>query len=314
MILYLGLRLAQLVPSLLLASVAVFLIVYLVPGDPAAITVGPDATREQLQAHRLRLGLDRPLPVQYGLWLERALHGDLGVSLMNGMPVWELILRRLPVTFQLTVAALVLALAIALPVGTVAAIRPGSLVARIAAAYAALAMAVPTFWLGLLLVLLFGLQLKWLPSSGYVNLLEDPLDGLRLLILPSLTLAAYVSAVLARFLRSSLRQTLREPHIRTARAKGLTERAVLFRHALKAALIPVVTVVGLQFGSFMGGAVVTEAIFDYPGIGRMMLSAIQQRDYTIIQGTILVVVTGFFLINLATDLVYAYLDPRIKYG
>jgi peptide/nickel transport system permease protein len=184
----------------------------------------------------------------------------------------------------------------------------------VAAGYNALAMAVPTFWLGILLVLLFGLYLRWLPTSGYVPVWEDPLRALRFLVLPAITLGAYVSAVLARFTRSALLESLAQDYVRTARAKGLGEPSVVASHALKNALIPVVTVLGLQFGAFMGGAVITEAIFDYPGLGRMLLQAILTRDYTVVQGTILFVVSAFVLINLLTDLTYAYLDPRIRYS
>ncbi len=311
---YIAVRLLQLIPVLLLASIAIWLMVYLLPGDPAIALLGPDVTTEQLERERARMGLDRPLPVQYALWLARVVQGDLGVSYLNSKPVTELLAQRLPVTLQLTVASLVVAMLIAGPLGIASALWPRSPVGLLASAYNGLAMAVPTFWLGILLVLFFGLGLKWLPTSGYVALWEDPGKALRFLILPAFTLGAYVSAVLARFTRASLLETLGEDYVRTARAKGLSERAVVVGHALRNALIPVVTVVGLQFGAFMGGAVITEAIFDYPGLGRMLLQAILQRDYTVVQGTILFVVTAFVVINLLTDLAYAWLDPRIRYA
>jgi peptide/nickel transport system permease protein len=314
MIRYVFLRLVQLLPVLLLASVGVWLMIYLIPGDPAIALLGPDVTPEQVQRTRALMGLDRPLPVQYALWLGRVVRGDLGVSYLNGLPVTTMLAQRVPVTLQLTVASLVVALAIAAPLGIASAVRPRSWIARMVTGYNALAMAVPTFWLGILLVLFFGLWLRWLPASGFVPFWEEPGRALRFLILPAFTLGAYVSAVLARFTRAALLETLYQDYVRTARAKGLGERPVIGLHALRNALIPVVTVVGLQFGAFMGGTVITEAIFDYPGLGRMLLQAILTRDYTVVQGTILFVVVAFVVINLLTDLTYALLDPRIRYS
>jgi peptide/nickel transport system permease protein len=311
---YVLLRLLQLLPVLLLASIAVWLMIYLIPGDPAIALLGSDATAEQLARARVLMGLDRPLPVQYALWLGRVIQGDLGVSYLNGLPVSTMLAQRIPVTLQLTTASLLVALAIAAPLGIVSAVRPRSWLARGATGYNALAMAVPTFWLGILLVLCFGVWLRWLPASGFVPVWEDPGRAVRFLVLPAFTLGAYVSAVLARFTRAALLETLFQDYVRTARAKGLAERAVVGTHALRNALIPVVTVVGLQFGAFMGGAVITEAIFDYPGLGRMLLQAILTRDYTVVQGTILFVVVAFVVINLLTDLAYALLDPRIRYA
>jgi peptide/nickel transport system permease protein len=307
-------RLVHLLPVLLLTSVAVWLLIYLIPGDPALALLGPDVTPEQLQRARAQMGLDRPWPVQYALWLRRVLQGDLGVSYLNGLPVRTMLAQRVPVTLQLTVASLVVALLIAAPLGILSAVRPRSWIGRVAAGYNALAMAVPTFWLGILLVLLFGLYLRWLPTSGFVPIWQEPLRALRFLVLPAVTLGAYVSAVLARFTRAALLESLGQDYVRTARAKGVAEPGVVGVHALKNALIPVVTVLGLQFGAFMGGAVITEAIFDYPGLGRMLLQAILTRDYTVVQGTILFVVSAFVVINLLTDLAYAFLDPRIRYS
>lgn len=311
---YVFLRLLQLLPVLLLASVGVWLMIYLIPGDPAIALLGADVTPEQIARARERMGLNRPLPVQYALWLGRVAQGDLGVSYLSGIPVRTMLAQRVPVTAQLTVASLVVALVIAAPLGILSAVRPRSWIARWVTGYNALAMAVPTFWLGILLVLLFGLTLKWLPTSGFVPIWEEPARSLRFLVLPAFTLGAYVSAVLARFTRAALLETLFQDYVRTARAKGLGEGPVVGGHALRNALIPVVTVVGLQFGAFMGGAVITEAIFDYPGLGRMLLQAILTRDYTVVQGTILFVVVAFVVINLLTDLVYALLDPRIRYS
>ena len=306
-------RVMQLIPVLMLTSIAVFMLIRLIPGDPAHIIAGAEATPEQLEAVRSQLGLDQPLPAQYVIWLGRVLRGDLGKSVISDLPVTTIIAQKLPVTVELTIAALLFSLMLATPLGILSAVRPGSWVASGTFWWNALAMAVPTFWLGILLMLFFGLQLKVLPTSGYVPFFSDPLKALRFLVLPALTLGAHVSAVLARFLRSALLDTLHQDYVRTARAKGLVERQVVLGHVLKNALIPVVTMLGLQFGAFMGGAVITEALFDYPGMGRMMLQAILTRDYTLIQGTILFVVSAFVLINLVTDIVYAFLDPRIRY-
>ena len=306
-------RVMQLVPVLLLTSVAVFMFIRLIPGDPAHIIAGAEATPQQLEAVHSQLGLDQPLPVQYVIWLGRVLRGDLGKSVISDLPVTTIIAQKLPVTVELTIAALLFSLMLSVPLGILSAVRPRSWVASGAFWWNALAMAVPTFWLGILLMLFFGLQLKVLPTSGHVPFFSDPLRALRFLVLPALTLGAHVSAVLARFLRSALLETLHQDYVRTARAKGLVERQVVLGHVLKNALIPVVTVLGLQFGAFMGGAVITEALFDYPGMGRMMLQAILTRDYTLIQGTILFIVSAFVLINLVTDIVYAFLDPRIRY-
>ncbi len=311
---YVAWRLVQLLPVLLLASIAVWLMIYLIPGDPALALLGPDTTPEQLARARERMGLTKPLPVQYALWLGRVARGDLGVSYLNGLPVTTILAQRIPVTVQLTAAALVVAVAIAAPLAIASAVRPRSWIARWVTGYNALAMAVPTFWLGILLVLFFGVQLKWLPTSGFVPVWDEPGRALRFLVLPAFTLGAYVSAVLARFTRAALLETLFQDYVRTARAKGVHERTVIWIHALRNAMIPVVTVVGLQFGAFMGGAVITEAIFDYPGLGRMLLQAILTRDYTVVQGTILFVVLAFVVINLLTDLAYALLDPRIRYS
>lgn len=306
-------RVMQLIPVLLLTSVAVFMLIRLIPGDPAHIIAGAEATPQQLEAVHSQLGLDQPLPVQYVIWLGRVLRGDLGKSVISELPVTTIIAQKLPVTVELTIAALLFSLMLSVPLGILSAVWPRSWVASGAFWWNALAMAVPTFWLGILLMLFFGLQLKVLPTSGYVPFFSDPLKALRFLVLPALTLGAHVSAVLARFLRSALLDTLHQDYVRTARAKGLVERQVVLGHVLKNALIPVVTVLGLQFGAFMGGAVITEALFDYPGMGRMMLQAILTRDYTLIQGTILFIVSAFVLINLVTDIVYAFLDPRIRY-
>ena len=313
MIRYILLRLAFLIPVLFLASILIFSMIHLTPGDPATLILGADALPEQIAELRQQMGLDQSLPGQYLIWLGRAIKGDLGTSYSSGMPVMRLLLQKLPPTVQLSIGALVLSIFIAVPFGIISAFRPGSVAARFILYFTSLAMAMPTFWLGILLVLFVGLQLRWLPTSGYMFFAEDPAQALRLLILPAITLSAYVSAVLTRFLNTALISALEQDYIRTARAKGLSEWLVVLRHAVRNALLPFITALGLQFGTFMGGAVITEAIFDYPGIGRLVFQAVLTRDYLVVQGALLFVVTGFVIVNLITDLAYAALDPRIRY-
>lgn len=307
-------RLAQLVPVLLLGSIAVWAIIYAVPGDPVSVLVGENATPEQIAAATAMYGLDRPLIVQYWDWLLRALQGDLGTSIHGREPVLKLIAERLPATFQLALFATIVSLVLGIPVAVASALNPGSWADRILSLWNALTLGVPTFWLGILLILLFSVQMGWLPSaSRYVPLWEDPGTALRSLILPGITLGTYVSGVLARFLRASLINELRSDYVRTARSKGLPEWQVISIHVLRNALLPFVTVVGLMMANFIGGAVVTEAVFTYPGLGRLLIQGISTRDYPLIQGCIIVIMTIYMAINLSVDLLYAYIDPRIDY-
>jgi peptide/nickel transport system permease protein len=307
-------RLVQVVPVLLFASVVVFLMIYLVPGDPVLAVLGAEARPEQVAVMRQQMGLDRPLVVQYGRWLGRVVRGDLGVSFINSYPVWALIGLKLPATLSLAAGALTVALAISLPLGIAAALRQGSWVDRLAVGFTALGLSVPTFWLGVLLVLLFSLRLQWLPASGYVPLLAAPALALRHLLLPSLTLGLFIAAILTRFVRSAMLEVIRQDYVRTARAKGLPEGRVVLRHALRNAFIPVLTVIALQVGNLLGGAVITESIFDFPGVGQLVLYAVTTKDYTVVQGTLLLLVFAFVMINLLTDVAYAVLDPRVRYG
>ena len=308
-------RLAQLLPVTLLASLAIWAMIYAVPGGPVGAMVGENATPEQIQATRERLGLDRPVLVQYAAWLGNALKGDLGLSLQNRQPVLELILARVPATLQLGVAAILIGLLIGVPVAILSAVYPGSRLDRALSGWSALALGVPTFWLGILLILLFAVELRWLPSaSSYVPLWEAPGQALRNLALPATTLGVYVSGIFARFLRASLLGELHADYVRTARAKGLPERDVIGRHVMRNALLPFVTIVGLMLASFIGGALVTEAVFTYPGLGRLLIQAISTRDYPLIQGAILFILVIYVLINLLIDMLYAYIDPRIDYG
>jgi peptide/nickel transport system permease protein len=312
---YIARRLLQLVPVLLIASLGIWAMIYAVPGSPVGALVGENATPEQIRAVTERLGLDRPILEQYGLWLRHALVGDFGLSIQNREPVRGLIAERIPATLQLGLSATIVGLLLGVPVGMASALRPRGWVDRVLSGWSALALGVPTFWLGLLLILLFAVQLRVLPSvSAYHPLWSDPLAALRSLVLPALTLGIYVSGIFARFLRAALLGELRADYVRTARAKGLRERVVIGRHVMRNALLPFVTVVGLMTASFIGGTVVTEAVFTYPGIGRLLIQAIDARDYPLIQGCILFILLVYSGMNLAIDILYAYIDPRIEVG
>jgi len=306
-------RLAQVLPVIALVSIVVFSIIHLAPGDPAFAILGPNALPDQLTALRADLGLNRPLAVQYVVWMAHVLRGDFGRSYLNGFPVAQLLGRAWPVTLQLTLGALVLALLLAVPLALLA-VRfrrtwiDGAVVAILSVAYAT-----PTFWVGILLVFLFSVRLGWLPPSGYVPPAEAPAAALRTLVMPAFALGLGVGAVLARFLRGAILEEMGREYVRTARSKGASERTVVYRHAMRNALIPVVTVLGLQFGTFMGGAVLTEAIFGVPGMGRLLWNSVIVRDYTVVQAAILLTAVVFVTINLLTDLSYGLLDPRIHY-
>ena len=307
-------RLFQMLPVLLLASFAIFAMIYAVPGGPVAVIVGENAGPEEIAAAIQRYGLDRPMVVQYADWLGRAATGDFGLSLHSRQPVLQLIGERLPATLQLALAAIFVALVIGIPVAIASAVKPNSWLDRLLSGWSALALGVPTFWLGILLILLFAVELRWLPSaSRHVPLWESPLDALRSLALPAITLGTYVSGILARFLRASLIGEARADYVRTARAKGVPERRIVGFHIMRNALLPFVTIVGLMMANFIGGAVVTEAVFTYPGLGRLLIQAISTRDYPLIQGCILVILVAYMLINLTVDMLYAWIDPRIEY-
>ncbi|WP_336812721.1 ABC transporter permease [Bosea sp. MMO-172] len=307
-------RLFQMLPVLLIASFAIFAMIYAVPGGPVAVIVGENAGPEEIAAAIQRYGLDRPMVVQYADWLGRAALGDFGLSLHSRQPVLQLIGERLPATLQLALAAIFVALVIGIPVAIASAVKPNSWLNRLLSGWSALALGVPTFWLGILLILLFAVELRWLPSaSRHVPFWESPLDALRSLALPAITLGTYVSGILARFLRASLIGEARADYVRTARAKGVPENRIVGFHIMRNALLPFVTIVGLMMANFIGGAVVTEAVFTYPGLGRLLIQAISTRDYPLIQGCILVILVAYMLINLTVDMLYAWIDPRIEY-
>lgn len=308
-------RLLQLLPVVIIASVGIWGMIYAVPGSPIGAIVGENGTQEQIKAAIERLGLDQPIMVQFWQWFKGAIVGDFGYSTQSRDPVLQVILYRIPATVQLGVFAIVVGLVLGIPVAIISAVYPGSWIDRALSGWSALALGVPTFWLGILLILLFSVQLQWLPSaSGYVSFFESPLQAIKNTFLPALTLGTYVSGIFARFLRASLLGELKADYVRTARSKGLKERDVIGRHVLRNALLPFVTVVGLMAAAFIGGTVVTEAVFTYPGIGRLLIQAITTRDYPLIQGCILFILIVHVLINLLVDVLYAYIDPRIDYS
>ncbi len=314
MLAYVGARLIQAVPVLVLASLVIFGFIRLIPGDPALALAGQNATTEQIEALRHRFGLDLPLVAQYLTWISHAARGDLGVSYISDRPVADLIRQRIPATIQLALGSVLVMLLIGGPIGVLAAIRPRNPLMRLVGIIIAIALATPTFWLGLLFILYFSVSRHWLPASGYVSFVESPVDAVTHLLLPALTLGTYGTAVLIRFLSTSITDALQADYVRVAYAKGLRERSVVIRHALKVALPPVVTIMAIQFGQLLGGAVVTESVFGWPGLGRLILDAIGNRDYLVVQSTMLLFVTIFIALNVVADVVYALLDPRIRFG
>ena len=302
------------VPVLLLVSAVIFSLLHLTPGDPVVVMLGEEATPEARDALRRELGLDRPLPLQYAAWLSRVVQGDLGRSIRTNQPVSDAILQRLPVTVQLSVLAMVIALVIAIPTGIIAAARRNSRADIAVTVFSLLGVSMPNFLLAVLLIFVFSLQLRLLPPIGYVNPFEDLGANLRAMIMPAITLGVLVAAVVARQTRSSLLEVLGQDYVRTAWAKGLREAVVLRRHALRNSLIPVVTVIGLRLGDLLGSAIVTETIFALPGTGRLVIDSIYQRDFPLVQGVVLYLALIFLFINLIVDLLYAYLDPRIRYS
>ncbi|MCL4466200.1 MAG: ABC transporter permease [Chloroflexi bacterium] len=313
---YLLRRVAYFVPVIFLVTVVVFAITLLLPGDPALAFLGEGNIHDEVayQAMRKELGLDQPVPVQYGLWVARAVQGDLGRSVRTREPVLEGLGARLPVTLQLMAMALAIALLVAIPAGIISAAKPNSKIDGVGTVLAIGGVAIPEFWLGILLIYIFAVWLGWLPPSGYVSPSVGLWPSIRSMLLPAISLGMALNAVTMRQVRSSLIEVLQHEYITTARAKGLAEGALIFRHALKNAMIPVVTVIGLQIGRLFGGSVVVETIFALPGMGRLAADSIFFRDFPMLQGVVLIMAVSVLIANLITDLVYAYLDPRIRYS
>ena len=306
-------RLTQLVPVLLLVSIIVFSLLHLIPGDVVDVMMGEghdDPVAEE--ALRKKLGLDEPLPVQYFIWLGNVLRGNLGKSVITHKPVSRMILSRLPATILLALAAGFVAILISIPAGIIAAYRQNSIADYIAMGISLGGISIPNFWLGIMLILFFSQFMGWLPSMGYTQLFKDPMDALAHLIMPAFTLGTAMAASLTRFTRSEMLEELRQDYVRTARAKGLKERVVLLKHVLKNSLIPTVTIVGLQIAGLLDGAVITETVFAWPGVGRLAVQAVLERDYPLIQGSVLFAAVVFVVMTLLVDLTYRLLDPRVR--
>lgn len=315
MIRYLAVRLLGAIPTLLGVSILTFLFIRLIPGDAIAARLGTSTalTPEQLASLRAYFGLDQPLPVQYWNWVSSLLRGDAGYSIRTGRPVFVEIAERLPATLELAAAAALIAIAIGIPLGLVSAMRPRSRLDVATRIGGLVGLSLPSFWLGTLIIVLFSLYLRWLPNTGgYVEFARDPLTNLSMMMFPAITLGVALAAATMRMTRSAMLDVLAADYVRTATAKGLRRALVIRRHVLKNGLIVVVTLLGIQVGQLLGGAVVVEEIFSIPGIGRMLLTAIVQRDYALVQGGVLVIAVLFVVVNIVVDLLYGYLDPRIR--
>ena len=302
----------MLLPVLIGISIVVFLVMHIAPGDPAEILAGPTASASDIAALRAKLGLDDPVWVQYWRFVSGILRGDLGESVQSGESVTEMLGTRFPNTLALSVAAMIVASLIGLSAGIVSAVKKGSVFDSLSMIGALLGISLPSFWLGLMFMLVFAVRLRWLPVAGY-NGEWWTLLGVKQLVLPAVTLGIGTSALIARITRSSILEVMKEDYIRTARAKGLSQFITIGKHVLRNAMVPVITVMGLNFGGLLGGTVVTESVFAINGVGRMMVRAITSRDFPVVQGAVLLVATTFVLINLLVDLTYALLDPRIRY-
>jgi peptide/nickel transport system permease protein len=312
---YLAVRLLGAIPTLIGVSVLTFLFIRLIPGDAIAARLGTSTalTPEQLASLRAYFGLDQPLPVQYWNWISSLLRGDAGYSIRTGRPVFVEIAERLPATLELAAGAALIAIAIGIPLGLLSAMRPRSRLDVAARIGGLIGLSLPSFWLGTLIIVLFALYLRWLPNTGgYVDFVRDPITNLSLMLFPAVTLGVALAAATMRMTRSAMLDVLAADYVRTATAKGLRRSLVVRRHVLKNGLIVVVTLLGIQVGQLLGGAVVVEEIFSIPGIGRMLLAAIVQRDYALVQGGVLVIAILFVFVNIVVDLLYGYLDPRIR--
>jgi len=309
---YLIQRLAISVVTLVLISLIVFTGVRLIPGDPARVMAGTDADEAGLAEIREKYGLNDPIPVQYLRWAGLAVRGDLGESIRSREGVTWTVARKLPITMELACLSILIALTIAIPVGILSAVRRNSFWDYLANGLSLCGLSVPSFWLGIMLILFFSVRLGWLPASGFVSFFQDPVANLQRMIMPAFVLGTALAAVLMRQTRNSMIEVLSADYIRTAYSKGLAGRVVVFRHAIRNGLIPVVTILGLQMGALMGGAVVTEQIFVVPGFGRLIVEAVFTRDYPLVQGVILITASSYVLINLLVDMSYSLLNPRIR--
>jgi peptide/nickel transport system permease protein len=305
-------RLLSAIPTLILVSLFVFTLQKLLPGDPVQAMAGEERDPAVMEYLREKYRLNDPLPLQYVHWVSNVLQGDFGTSLRTEQPVTVLLASKLPVTIELAVLALIIALVIGIPTGVISAVRKGTSVDYAANVFALSGISIPHFWLGILLIMIFAVKLQWLPASGFVPLGEDVGQNLKTLILPAFVLGAGLSGVLMRHTRSAMLEVLRADYVRTARAKGLFPRTVILKHALRNALMPIVTLTTLLFGELLGGAVLTEQVFSIPGFGKMIVDAVFNRDYAVVQGVVLCVAIGFLLLNLLADVLYRLINPRLR--
>src|SRR4051812_40800812 len=306
-------RIAQLLPTLVLVSMLIFGLQQLLPGDPAVILAGEEQDPQVIAYLRQKMHLDESLPVRYGYWMQGVLHGDLGESVRNQEPVLSLVVQKLPVTLELALLAITIAVLIGIPAGIVSAVGRGTVWDWAANVFALWGISTPNFWLGILLILLFSVNLGWLPASGYVSPFEDLAGNLKSMAMPAFVLGNAVAAVLMRHTRSAMLQVLGSDYVRTARAKGLHERTVVLKHALRNALMPIITLGALELGTLLSGAVLTEQVFTIPGFGKLIVDAVFNRDYAVVQGVVLVTATAYMLLNLLADIAYIAVNPRLRH-
>jgi peptide/nickel transport system permease protein len=307
-------RLLHAIPVIFFSTFMVFMVIHLIPGDAAAVLAGPNATPEALVAIRKEMGLDQPLLVQYFVWVGHIAQGDLGKSTLSGQPIIKLLQARAPATIQLTIAAMIISISLAVPLGILSAVHVRGRLEWFVSTIQSLWLAIPNFFLGILAIILFALILRWLPPGGRVADGNNIGDSIKSLILPATCLGLALSASLSRFIKFNLLEVFFDDFVRTARAKGLNENAVIYRHALRNAMLPVITILGVQFASLLGGTIIIESVFSWPGVGGLMLDGIANRDYAVVQGGLLLLVILFIVINLLVDLTYAVIDPRIRLG
>jgi peptide/nickel transport system permease protein len=309
---YLARRIATILPTLVFVTMLIFGLQQLLPGDPAVVLAGEEQDPQVIAYLREKMHLDEPLPMRYLYWVGGVLQGDLGESIRNQQPVLELVLQKLPVTIELSLLAMLIALVIGIPTGIVSAVRQGTAWDFGANAFALWGLSTPNFWLGILMILLFSVQLGWLPASGYVPFHEDPVANLKAMLMPAFVLGTNIAAVLMRHTRSAMLQVMSADYVRTARAKGLSRRVVILRHGLRNALTPVITLGALELGTLLSGAVLTEQVFTIPGFGKLIVDAVFNRDYAVVQGVVLVTGTAYILLNLLADIAYVIVNPRLR--
>lgn len=306
-------RILGAIPILVIVGVCAFFLIHLIPGDPALVMLGIEATPEQVEVVRQEMGLNKPLHIQLLVWFSKIARGDLGNSYFLHRPVTEAIGERLPATVALSVLALVFGVIIGVPAGIIAAVKQDSWIDQLVMTFALAGVSMPSFWLGLTLMMIFAVQLGYFPTGGYVPVTENLVEGIRHMVLPVMSLGFMQAALVARMTRSSMLEVLRQDYIRTARAKGISDRVVILKHALRNAAVPILTVTGTGFGVLLGGSAITETVFTYPGIGRLVILAVQRRDYPLVQGVILTTALLCVLVNIAVDIAYSFVDPRIEY-